>query len=108
MNSDAAKLPQSAELERSEPAQTAASRLSSAHWLTATSLWSQQHDRHNPAVGRSRNRGFGRAVLTAACLAPGRDRWLLIHDNAEHRRELDGALPPGEIGSVSVTSRWSA
>jgi hypothetical protein len=51
-------------------------------------------------LGRSRDRGFGPTVLTAACLAPGRDCWLLIHDNAEHRRELVGALLPGEIGSV--------
>jgi hypothetical protein len=45
----------------------------------------------------------GRGMLGFKVEAQSADRWLLIHDIAEHRRELDGALPPGEIGSVPVT-----
>lgn len=41
-------------------------------------------------------------------LLRGRDRWLLIYDNAEQPHTLDGLLPPGGAGNVLVTSRWSA
>jgi tetratricopeptide (TPR) repeat protein len=41
-------------------------------------------------------------------LLRGRERWLLIYDNAEHPRELAGLLPPAGVGSVLVTSRWTA
>ena len=37
-----------------------------------------------------------------------RERWLLIYDNAEQPHALDGLLPPGGMGSVLVTSRWSS
>lgn len=37
----------------------------------------------------------------------GRDRWLLIYDNAENPVDLTGLLPAGGGGSVLVTSRWS-
>jgi tetratricopeptide (TPR) repeat protein len=38
----------------------------------------------------------------------GRDRWLLVYDNAEQPDQLVGFLPPGGGGQVLVTSRWSA
>jgi tetratricopeptide (TPR) repeat protein len=38
----------------------------------------------------------------------GRDRWLLVFDNAEQPAELQPFLPPGGRGHVLVTSRWSA
>ncbi|GIH01602.1 FxSxx-COOH system tetratricopeptide repeat protein [Plantactinospora mayteni] len=37
-----------------------------------------------------------------------RDRWLLVYDNAEHPRQLDGLLPAGGGGHVLLTSRWPA
>jgi tetratricopeptide (TPR) repeat protein len=41
-------------------------------------------------------------------LLRGRDRWLLVFDNAEQPAELQPFLPPGGGGHVLVTSRWSA
>ena len=42
-------------------------------------------------------------------LLRGRDRWLLIYDNAEQPdRAAPGCCPPAGAGSVLVTSRWSA
>jgi tetratricopeptide (TPR) repeat protein len=38
----------------------------------------------------------------------GRDRWLLVFDNAEQPAELKPFLPPGGRGHVLVTSRWAA
>jgi tetratricopeptide (TPR) repeat protein len=38
----------------------------------------------------------------------GRDRWLLVYDNAEQPRQLEGLLPPGGGGHVLVTSRYGA
>jgi tetratricopeptide (TPR) repeat protein len=38
----------------------------------------------------------------------GRDRWLLVFDNAEQPAELQPYLPPGGGGHVLVTSRWAA
>jgi hypothetical protein len=38
----------------------------------------------------------------------GRDRWLLIYDNAERPDQLAGLLPEGGGGQLLVTSRWSA
>jgi tetratricopeptide (TPR) repeat protein len=38
----------------------------------------------------------------------GRDRWLLVYDNAERPDQLVGLLPPGGGGQVLVTSRWLA
>lgn len=37
----------------------------------------------------------------------GRDRWLLVYDNAEQPGTLEGLLPPAGAGHVLVTSRWS-
>ena len=34
-----------------------------------------------------------------------RDRWLLVYDNAENRRDLEPYLPPGGNGHVLITSR---
>ncbi|GAA1562274.1 hypothetical protein GCM10009827_099730 [Dactylosporangium maewongense] len=41
-------------------------------------------------------------------LLRGRDRWLLVYDNAESPAELAGLLPSGGGGQVLVTSRWAA
>jgi tetratricopeptide (TPR) repeat protein len=38
----------------------------------------------------------------------GRDRWLLVFDNAEQPEQLQPYLPPGGRGHVLVTSRWAA
>jgi tetratricopeptide (TPR) repeat protein len=38
----------------------------------------------------------------------GRDRWLLVYDNAERPETLEGLLPPGGGGRVLVTSRHGA
>jgi hypothetical protein len=38
----------------------------------------------------------------------GRQRWLLVYDNAERPDRLAELLPPGGGGQVLVTSRWSA
>jgi len=38
----------------------------------------------------------------------GRDRWLLVYDNAERPAQLSGLLPLDGLGHVLVTSRWSA
>jgi hypothetical protein len=38
----------------------------------------------------------------------GRERWLLVYDNAEGLEELAGLLPPGGGGRVLVTSRYGA
>jgi tetratricopeptide (TPR) repeat protein len=38
----------------------------------------------------------------------GRDRWLLVFDNAETPDHLDPYLPPGGRGHVVVTSRYAA
>jgi tetratricopeptide (TPR) repeat protein len=37
----------------------------------------------------------------------GRERWLLIYDNAERPEDLAGLLPAGGGGQVLVTARWS-
>ncbi|MFY1669072.1 FxSxx-COOH system tetratricopeptide repeat protein [Plantactinospora sp. WMMB334] len=36
----------------------------------------------------------------------GRDRWLLVYDNAERPSSLSGLIPAGGAGHVLVTSRW--
>jgi tetratricopeptide (TPR) repeat protein len=41
-------------------------------------------------------------------LLRGRDRWLLVFDNAHRPEHLQGLVPPGGGGHVLVTSRWSA
>ncbi|MEV4513463.1 FxSxx-COOH system tetratricopeptide repeat protein [Dactylosporangium sp. NPDC049525] len=41
-------------------------------------------------------------------LLRGRDRWLLVYDNAESPADLEGLLPSGGGGQVLVTSRWAA
>jgi tetratricopeptide (TPR) repeat protein len=41
-------------------------------------------------------------------LLRGRDRWLLVFDNAQRPEQLQGLWPPGGGGHVLVTSRWSA
>jgi tetratricopeptide (TPR) repeat protein len=41
-------------------------------------------------------------------LLRGRDRWLLIYDNAERPDRLAALLPEGGGGHLLVTSRWSA
>jgi tetratricopeptide (TPR) repeat protein len=38
----------------------------------------------------------------------GRERWLLVYDNAERPKALEGLLPPGGGGRVLVTSRYGA
>jgi TIR domain/NB-ARC domain len=38
----------------------------------------------------------------------GRERWLLVYDNAERPKTLEGLLPPGGGGRVLVTSRYGA
>jgi NB-ARC domain len=38
----------------------------------------------------------------------GRNRWLLVYDNAERPDRLAELLPPGGGGQVLVTSRWGA
>jgi hypothetical protein len=38
----------------------------------------------------------------------GRERWLLVYDNAEQPKTLEGLLPPGGGGRVLVTSRYGA
>jgi tetratricopeptide (TPR) repeat protein len=38
----------------------------------------------------------------------GRERWLLVYDNAERPQTLEGLLPPGGGGRVLVTSRYGA
>jgi tetratricopeptide (TPR) repeat protein len=38
----------------------------------------------------------------------GRERWLLVYDNAERPETLEGLLPPGGGGRVLVTSRFGA
>ena len=50
------------------------------------------------------------AEMTAGLfdLLRGRDRWLLVYDNAERPDQLAGLLPGGGGGHVVVTSRWSA
>ena len=37
-----------------------------------------------------------------------RERWLLVYDNAEQPKQLEGLLPSGGGGRVLVTSRWGA
>jgi tetratricopeptide (TPR) repeat protein len=41
-------------------------------------------------------------------LLRGRDRWLLVFDNAQQPEQLEDLVPPGGGGHVLVTSRWSA
>jgi TIR domain/NB-ARC domain/Tetratricopeptide repeat len=41
-------------------------------------------------------------------LLRGRDRWLLVFDNAQQPQQLEDSLPSGGGGHVLVTSRWSA
>jgi hypothetical protein len=50
----------------------------------------------------------GEVVEELFDLLRGRDRWLLVFDNAEQPAELQPFLPPGGGGHVLVTSRWSA
>jgi tetratricopeptide (TPR) repeat protein len=49
----------------------------------------------------------GAAIAGLFEVLRGRDRWLLIYDNAEKPTDLAGLQPEAGTGSVLVTSRWS-
>jgi tetratricopeptide (TPR) repeat protein len=79
-------------------------------WITAEQPTSVTADLAGLAeeLGIARVADQGEMVRRLFGELRGRDRWLLVYDNAERPETLAGLLPPGGGGRLLVTSRYGA